>query len=162
MRRAALAILLLTGLYVAVIARSGPADLLFAAIVSGVALYVWRDFLFGGRPDPTPRLLRRVVAFAPFAGIVLRDVLTGTWQVALIVLHLRPLGTPGMVTVPVGERTSTGVAVSALVSGLSPGTVFIAANDSVMLFHIIDATDPDAVREIHEYFYQRYQKKVFP
>jgi len=31
-----------------------------------------------------------------------------------------------------------------------------------MLFHVIDASDPDAVRVHFNRFYQRYQRPVFP
>ena len=31
-----------------------------------------------------------------------------------------------------------------------------------MLFHVIDASDPDAVRAQLDRFYQRYQRRVFP
>jgi multisubunit Na+/H+ antiporter MnhE subunit len=31
-----------------------------------------------------------------------------------------------------------------------------------MLFHVIDASDPDAVRDHLDRFYQRYQRRVFP
>jgi multicomponent Na+:H+ antiporter subunit E len=82
--------------------------------------------------------------------------------VALVTLHLRPLRSTGVVKVPVGERTPTGVAVSALVTTLSPGAFLIEANEEFMMLHLIDASDPDAVREKHEDFYQRYQRKVFP
>jgi multisubunit Na+/H+ antiporter MnhE subunit len=90
------------------------------------------------------------------------DVVKGTWEVALVVLHLRPLVRPGIVKVPIGERTPTGVAVTALVTTLSPGALLVEANDEFMLLHVINASDPGAVRKDREDFYQRYQKKVFP
>jgi hypothetical protein len=31
-----------------------------------------------------------------------------------------------------------------------------------MLFHVLDASDPDAVRRRYEDFYRRYQRSVFP
>ncbi len=31
-----------------------------------------------------------------------------------------------------------------------------------MLMHVLDATDPDAVRARHDEFYDRYQRAVFP
>lgn len=157
-----LIVLLLTGLYAAVLASFHPLDLLFAAVSSGAALYVFRAFVFGGRPGPLPALFARCVAFFPFVGAVLWDIVKGTWRVALAVLHLRPITRPGMIKVPVGERTPTGVAVSALTATLSPGTVLIESNEEFMLFHVVDASDPEAVREHRENLYRRYQRKVFP
>jgi multisubunit Na+/H+ antiporter MnhE subunit len=89
-------------------------------------------------------------------------VLKGTWEVALITLHIKPLVEPGVVKLPVGERTPNGVAVLGLVTTLSPGAFLIEANKEFMLIHVIDASDPDAFREDREDFYRRYQRKVFP
>jgi multisubunit Na+/H+ antiporter MnhE subunit len=68
------------------------------------------------------------------------------------------------VVVPIGERTPTGVAVWALVTGLPPGSFFVEVDREreVALIHVIDARDPEAIREQHQYFYRRYQRKVFP
>ncbi len=162
MKRAGLAVLLLTLIYAMVLASFHPLDLLFGAALSGMLLYVFRSFVFGAGPDPLPGLLGRFAAFFPFAWAIAWDVAKGTWAVALVVLHFRPLVSPGIVKVPIGERTPMGVAVSALVLTLSPGAFLIEANEEFMLIHFLDAPDPDAVREKHEDFYQRYQRKVFP
>jgi multicomponent Na+:H+ antiporter subunit E len=164
-KRVGLAFVLLTFVYAMVLASFHPLDLLFGAILSAALLYTFRSFVFsstGGGPGPLRGLLRSLAAFFPFAGAVVWDIVEGTWEVALVTLHFRPLVSPGIVKVPVGERTSTGVAVSALVTTLSPGAFLIEANEEFMLLHVIDATDPDAVCEKHEDFYQRYQRKVFP
>lgn len=162
MKRVVFIVLLLTAVYAMVLASFHPMDLLFGAIFSGTLLYAFRSFIFGGRPDTLPRFLRRCVAFFPFAGVAMWDIIVGTWEVALFTLHIRPLRKPGIVKVPVGERTPTGIAVSALVTTLSPGDFLVEANDEFMLIHVIDASDPDAIREEQEHFYQRYQRKVFP
>lgn len=165
MKRAVLALLLLTLVYAMVLASFHPLDLLFGAVLSGALLYAFRAFLFGGaggKPKPLPGLAGRFAAFFPFAWAVAWDVVKGTWEVALVTLHFRPLVSPGIVRVPVGERTPTGVAVSALVTTLSPGAFLVEANEEFMLIHLLDAADADAAREKHEEFYQRYQRKVFP
>ena len=166
MKRMGLALLLLTLVYAMVLASFHPLDLLFGATLSGVLLYVFRPFVFGGRtgsvPGPVPGLAGRIAAFFPFAWVVARDVAKGTWEVALVTLHLRSLTSPGIVKIPVGERTPTGVAVSALALTLSPGSFLIEANEEFMLVHLLDAAGPDAVRKKYEDFYQRYQRKVFP
>lgn len=162
MKQAGLALLLLTLVYAMVLASFHPLDLLFGAVLSGTLLYVFRPFVFDRLTGPTPGLARRFVAFFPFAWAVVRDVVRGTWEVALVTLRLRPLESPGIVRVPVGERTATGVAISALALTLSPGSFLIEANDEFMLVHVLDAADPDEVRDKCEDFYQRYQRKIFP
>lgn len=162
MKRAVLVLVLLTLIYAMVLASFHPLDLIFGAALSGTLLYVFRPFVFDRLTGPTPGLARRFVAFFPFAWAVTGDVVRGTWEVALVTLYLRPLESPGIVKVPVGERTAVGVAVSALTLTLSPGSFLIEANEEFMLVHVLDAADPDGVRDKYEDFYQRYQRKIFP
>jgi multicomponent Na+:H+ antiporter subunit E len=161
-KRAVFAVLILTGVYAMVLASFHPWDLFFGVVVSGVLVYAFRSFVFGGSPNPLTGLAGRAAAFFPFAVAVVWDVLKGTWEVALITLHVKPLVEPGVVKLPVGERTPTGVAVLGLVTTLSPGAFLIEANDEFMLIHVIDASDPDAFLAEREDFYRRYQRKVFP
>ncbi len=146
--------------YLAVLGSADPADVLVGALFGGLALAATRA---GTRPVP-PGIARRVVRFVPFAAVVLADVVTGTWHVALVVLGFRPLRSPGIVDVPIGERTPRGLAVSALALTLSPGSLLIDIDETrrVMLVHVIDATDADEVRAKFERFYTRWQRQVFP
>ena len=102
--------------------------------------------------------------FWVFAGAVIADVAQGAWDVALRVMHLRALEHPGLVRVPIGRRSERGIAVSALAMTLSPGSVLvdIDRDRGDLLLHVIDASDPDAVRERLQRFYDRYQRRVFP
>jgi multicomponent Na+:H+ antiporter subunit E len=104
------------------------------------------------------------VAFVPFAFEVFREILRGTWEVSLVTLHLRPLAQPGIVAVPIADRTPSGVSAWAVVTGLPPGSFFVDVDEErgVALIHILDASDPEAFREEQEDFYRRYQSKVFP
>jgi multisubunit Na+/H+ antiporter MnhE subunit len=133
-------------------------------LLAGLLLWAGRRSPFGTRGTPLPHLPRRVVAFVPFTGAVLRDVVVGTWTVILVALHLRPLVQPGIVAVPIEGRTPTGVAVSALATTLSPGTFLVDVDweQGMMLFHVLDARDPDAVRRMQQGLYARYQRHVFP
>jgi multicomponent Na+:H+ antiporter subunit E len=150
-------------IYLLVLASIDPWDAFLGALLGSVLLVGTRDYVFNGRPTPIPELAR-ILAFVPFAAATVWDILRGTWRVALVVLHLRPLRHPGVVAVPIGERTPLGVAVSSLVTTLSPGAFLVDVDeaDRTMLIHVLDATDPDAIRDEHEAFYQRYQRHVFP
>ena len=169
MGRFLLATVLLTLTYAFVLASFDPWDVMLGATLSAMLLFVFRDSLFGAAASDAgrarvPGLFGRLVAFVPFAIATAWDIVEGTWEVTLISLHIRPLESPGIVAVPLADRTPTGVAVSALVSTLSPGTFLVDVDEGrgVMLIHTIDAGDPDAVREEHQRFYRRYQRKVFP
>jgi multicomponent Na+:H+ antiporter subunit E len=150
--------------YTLVLISAHPLDILAGALV-GLALTA----TLTGRLALAPRggeagVFGRVLWFPAFAGAVVVDVLAGTWDVALRVLHLRGLRGSGIVRVPFGDRTAQGVAVSALATTLSPGSVLVDLDHDrrEMLVHVIDATDPDGVRERMQRFYDRYQRRVFP
>lgn len=164
MRRAVFCVVLLTLVYALVLASFHPWDLVTGAAVSCALFIAARGYLFGDEPDATGSVLGRVAAFAPFAAAVVREVVVGTWEVSLVTLHLRPLERPGIVAIPIGERTPTGIAVTALVMTLSPGEFLVEIDweRRVMLMHVIDAADPEGIRASHERFYERYQRKVFP
>ncbi len=174
MGRYLLAAVLLTLTYAFVLASFDPWDLLLGGALSAALLFVFGNSVFEdfASGDPVsgqghvrgPGLLGRVAAFVPFAAATAWAIVEGTWEVTLVTLHLRKLERPGLVAVPIGERTPTGVAVSALVTTLSPGTFLVDVDEErgVMLIHTINAGDPDAIRESHQEFYRRYQREVFP
>jgi len=164
------AILVLTLVYALALASFHPWDLVFGAGLSAALLFASRRFVFdadGTALRPAGHrltLLGRVVAFVPFAAVVFRNILAGNVEVTLVTLGLRSLLRPGIVAVPVGDRTPTGVAVWAVVTGLPPGSYFVDVDRErgVVLIHVLDARDPEAYREEQEDFYRRYQSKVFP
>ena len=151
-------------LYVLTLASTDPVDLAMGTAAGGALLLVLRDRLRPVRAADAGTLPSRIAWFPVLIGAILLDVLLGTWDVALRVLHLRPIEHPGIVEVPVGDRTELGVAVSALATTLSPGTVLVDVDQErgVMLLHVIDASDPDRVRADLQRFYDRAQRGVFP
>jgi multicomponent Na+:H+ antiporter subunit E len=162
--RVATAVVLVAAVYLLALASLDPVDVATAFVMASILLFALRRFLLGRPGEPGPGLLARIVAFPLFAAAVIRDMTVGTWDVALIVLHLRPLRSPGIVAIPFGERTQVGAAVSALVATISPGELLVDIDRErrVMLLHVIDATDPDEVRRRHQVFYERFQRRVFP
>ena len=163
MGRFVLPLVLLTLVYALVLGSFYPADLALGTVLSGVLLYFLHPFVMP-RETSSRGAFGRVVWFFPFVAVVARDVAVGTWEVTLVTLRVRPLGRSGIVAIPVGERSDVGVAVSALVATLSPGEVLVGLDRGrgVMLIHVIDAADPEAIRRRHEDFYRRYQRRVFP
>ena len=164
------AIAVLTLVYALALASFHPLDLLFGAGLSAALLFASRRFVFGaGNAASRPNsqglsLLGRVAAFVPFCAVILWEILVGAWEVTLVTLHLRPLVKPGIVAVPIGDRTPMGVAVWAVVTGLPPGSFFVDVDRGrgVALIHVLDARNPEAFRERQKSFYRRYQSKVFP
>jgi multisubunit Na+/H+ antiporter MnhE subunit len=162
------AVLALSVIFVLTLASVDPWDLVIGAGLAVGTLVLFRAVpLTAGntiRREDTPGPLTRVIWFFPFCVKAAWDITCGTWLVFLFVSGIRKLEHPGVVLVPIGNRTPTGVAVSALVSTLSPGTVMMEIDfaQGVMLIHAIDASDPDQIRADHQEFYDRYQRHVFP
>lgn len=155
---------MLTLIYAFTLASLKPADLAMGAVISTVAILSFHRFLFAGESPAGPSVWTRFLNFWPMCAVVLWDVVRGTGDVAGIVLGLRPLKSPGIVEIPIGERSHSGIAVSALALTLSPGEFLVDVHPDrgVFLIHVIDASDPDDIRAKHEHFYQRYQRRTFP
>ena len=155
---------LLAAVYLLVLGSAHPFDLALGLLLA-TAVSTWLH----GRLEPprgtgAPSLPARVAAFPLLAAAVLAEIARGTWDVALRVLHLRRLERPGIVAIPIGQRSPLGVAVTGLLVGLSPGSILLEVDERrrTMLFHVIDASDPDGVRADIDRLYQRYQRRVFP
>lgn len=163
MRFVVVTIILLTFVYALVLGSFAPADLAMGVGISGALVFLTRRLTFREKPS-SPDLLRRFIYFWPFLVAEIWNIVTGTWSVALITLHIRPLVSPGIVAVPIGDRTPAGVAISAMATTLSPGTFLVDVDweNDVMLIHAIDASDPDEVRKEHQEFYRKWQRRVFP
>jgi multicomponent Na+:H+ antiporter subunit E len=150
--------------YALTLASFHPLDLALGFVLGAGLTAGLRRF-----PGPTggaagPSGPRRALAFPPFALAVLADVARDTWDMTLRVVHLHTVERPGLVLVPIGERTPLGVAVTALATNLSPGSVLVEVDwrRDAMLMHVIDASDPEAVRAQFARFYERWQRPVFP
>lgn len=151
-------------IYAMVLSSFALADLITGFCLGVAVLVGFRRFVWSDLPERPRTVLRRAIGFGPFALAVMWEVIAGTWTVASTVLGMRPLVMPGIVSVPIGERSPLGVAVSGLATTLSPGSLLVDVDweAGVMLIHVIDASNPDAVRASLHRFYDRYQRHVFP
>jgi multisubunit Na+/H+ antiporter MnhE subunit len=164
MSRIVLSTLLLTGVYLLTLASREPWDVVIGAAVSLALVLATRRFLFDEPTAPIAKFWPRLAAFPAFVVASLVDIIRSTGEVAAISVGLRPLRAPGVVDVPMGERTQLGVVVTALVTTISPGSVLLELDwdRRIMRFHAIDASDPDAFRASLANLYQRFQRHVFP
>lgn len=159
-----LAAVLLTIVYALALASVHPLDLAVGAALACALLVGLRRFLSDGAEAQPSSAGRRLMAFPRLALAVLEEVVRGTWRVALVVTGRRSLRTPGIVRIPIGERSRSGVAASALMLTLAPGELLVDIDweGGAMLVHVLDASDPDEVRRHHARLYERYQRAVFP
>lgn len=149
--------------YCMALSSFAPLDYAFGFVLGGILTYTSREFIYGG-PVTGPSPIARFFAFFPFLGAVVWQALTGTVQVVLATIHLRPWPRSGLVEVPTGERSPTAIAVWAVITGLPPGSYFVDVDREreVVYIHLFDASDPDGYRRQVARFYERFQRKVFP
>lgn len=164
MIRLLLSIFGLTVIYSMILLSVHPWDLVIGAVLATGTVVLFRRHLFGSSPEHLDGFGQRALALLRFAWYLYIDVIEGLRSVLAIVLGLRPLPRSGIVAIPIGERTASGVAVTAWATGLSPGTVVIDVDweRRVMFIHFIDASEPEKMRRKMQTFYERYQRPVFP
>lgn len=157
-------IVLLTGVYALTLASTAWEDLVLGLGIAIVLLATFRKVLLPERLPPPGQTLKAVVMFPVFALASAWTIVEGSITVTAFVLGIRKLEKPGIVAVPIGDRTPTGVGVSSIVLTMSPGSFLVDVNwnERVMYVHVMDATDPDGVRETLQTFYDRYQRHVVP
>ncbi|MDI3340675.1 MAG: Na+/H+ antiporter subunit E [Sphaerobacter sp.] len=155
-----LRVALLCGIWLLALGTVSLGDVVIGVVVSAALVLLPAP---PATPVEHPPLLRRVLGFVPLLMAVLWEIMLGTWRVALVVLGRRP-HVPGTIEVPIGPRTRTGVAMTALLVTLAPGSVLVDVDweRQLMLFRVLDASDPDATRAEIDRLYERFQRAVFP
>ena len=141
--------------YLLVLTSVAPGDVLVAvALGLGVAL--------GLRPRrPTHSAVpwpERVVAAAVVAAQTALEMVRGSWRVARFCLVDRT--GPGFVEIPRDARSRHETALWGVLTGEAPDEVVVEAGRDVLVTHLVDARDPDAVRARHAATHEQWQRKV--
>ena len=113
-------------------------------------------------PD-RPRL-KNPAMIVEFILVVLWDIVVANVSVAKLILFKRNKDMrPTWITVPLDLRSPEAITVLAGTITMTPGTVSadVAADDSSLLVHCLDATDPDAVRDDIKQRYERRLREIF-
>ena len=164
MTRAVLTIGSLTAVYALALASIHPWDLAIGALLGGLVVVAFRGFIFDGAALGAAEIGRRIIQFPAFALATATDIVRGTITMTRVVLSRDPSRNTGFVEIPIGERSRTGLAVSALANTLSPGSVLTDVDwaAGTWTIHAIDVSDQDAIRDDIEEFYNRFQRPVWP
>lgn len=164
MTRFVVFVLFFTAIYTTTISSFALVDVLAGLLLSIALALLFRQPLYQTRTDPRPRLSSRLLSFIPFWIRLVGEILTSSWNVFHISFHLRPLPKAGIVTIPMNNRSNLGVVFTSLLLTFTPGSVLVDLdwNKREMLFHFIDATNPDQIRERYQNFYDKYQRHLFP
>ncbi len=164
MMRFIVSAMLLTAIYALALASANPWDLGLGALLSSGMLLLFRRYLLTGPPVPLIEVIRRGAYLPALAVATFADIVKGTWLVSRVVLSRTIPPSGGLVSIPTGARTESGVIVSGLLNTLSPGSVLVDIDLSAEIWtiHVLDTTDEPAVIEDAQEFYERYQRSVWP
>jgi multisubunit Na+/H+ antiporter MnhE subunit len=150
--------LALMGVYLLVMTSAKPGDAA-AGLLLGLGLAVALRQRLPGRRPATPTL-SALVPFGRVLAMTALDMARGSWHTARFCL--RGGGRPGFVEIPRGGRTRHAVALWGVLTGEAPDEVPVDVDEEhdVLIVHLVDASDPQAVRERHRRAYERAQRKV--
>jgi multicomponent Na+:H+ antiporter subunit E len=155
---------LLTCTYALTVASFAWEDLALGLGLSIVLLAVFRRTMLPSRLQSSATTIKGITMLPLYMARVVWSIVTGTVAVTIYVLGIRQLRHPGIVSVPIGQRTPGGVAVTALALTLSPGSFLVDVDweERVMFVHVMDASEPAVVREELQTMYDRYQRHIVP
>jgi multisubunit Na+/H+ antiporter MnhE subunit len=142
-------------IYLLVLTSVAPGDVAVGAALGLVAAVTLRPRgPWRGAASP----LTRAGAAAGMLLDTVREMIRGSWRVARFCLG-EP-ASPGLVQIPRGDRSPGNVALWGILTGEAPDEFPVDADDNTLLVHVLDASDPAAVRERHRHAHERWQRKV--
>jgi multisubunit Na+/H+ antiporter MnhE subunit len=149
----------LAAVYLLVLTSLAPGD-----IVVGVTIGLTVAVALRGtaKPAPAPSWPERGLATVVLAAETAVEMARGSWRVVRFCLG--STARPGLVEIPRGGRSRAGVALWGVLTGEAPDEVPVDVDEErdVLVVHLVDAADPDQVRERHRAAFERRQGKVIP
>lgn len=149
----------LASTYCLTIASFAWEDVLFGMLVATLLVAVFRRALFPAHLPETGYVVH-IIAYMPvLIWMLLVDILKGTWLVAKYVVGFEQLDHPGIVKIPLGQHSRAGVGIVSLLLTISPGSFLVDIDweDSSMLVHYIDASNPAQLRRDVEKYYRIWE-----
>jgi multisubunit Na+/H+ antiporter MnhE subunit len=146
----------LTGIYVLVLTSLAPGDILVGALLASV-LVVGSG---ASRSSPASGWWDWAVHLVGTLASTGREIVVGSIRVARFCLGER--ASPGFVEIPRDDRSDSAVALWGLLTGEAPDEYPVTTDEEreVLLVHVLDARDPDGVRERHARTRARWQRRV--
>ena len=134
-------------------------NLLIGSVLSLLLMWVFRKQVFPEELPPNAQALH-ILTFVPvLAYYLLIDIIKGTWQVSRITLGIDDLRRPGIIKVSFENYTHYAVGPIGFFVTLSPGSFLVDVDwdERVLLIHVVDASDPDAVRRDAEKYLRLWE-----
>jgi multisubunit Na+/H+ antiporter MnhE subunit len=157
MSRIIIQALALMAIYLLVLTSTDPGDALIGlALGAGLAVAL-RPRPGRGAAAPRPSSL---VALGSVLLTTAVEMVVGSWRTVLFCLGRG--GRPGFVEIPREGRSRHSVALWGVLTGEAPDEIPVDVDEErdMLIVHLVDASDPDAVRERHRQAYERAQRKV--
>jgi multisubunit Na+/H+ antiporter MnhE subunit len=150
----------LVAVYLLVLTSAQPGDVLTGALLALPIAVVIRPRRTGRRRDG--RALTRVWATGGLLAQTAAEMVRGSWRV--VRFCLRGGDRSGLLEIEQGDRSRTGIAIWGLITGEAPDELPVDIDESrrVLIVHLVDAGDPEAVRDRHERTRQRWLSRVVP
>lgn len=150
----------LAAIYLLVLTSLDPGDVAFGLVLGLVIVLGLRARSVDAHEhSPLPVVLRAAVGLVTGTA---REMLIGTWRAARFCLDAA--AKPGFVEIPRGDRSNRGVALWGVLTGEAPDEYPVDVDDErgVLIVHLVDASDPDAVRERHRQAHERTLRHLVP
>lgn len=150
----------LTGIYLLVMTSLDPGDVLVGA---GLGLAIALALRPHRRDRSSSDRVAPIEWVGAFAGMLIetaREMVLGSWRVVRFCLGGQ--ASPGFVEIPSGGRSRQSVALWGVLTGEAPDEVPVDVDEArdVLIVHLVDVSDPDAVRARHQRAYERWQRRV--
>lgn len=157
-----LRVVALTGLYLLIVSSAKLGDIATGVVLAALVVAVGRRHRGTSAPTSARATLRRLAGVPALIGGTLADVVTGSAQVIRCCL-LRPPD-PGLVWLPTGPTSPASFAAWGIRLGITPNTVVVDVDEErgAVLVHVLDAHDPETVRDEQLASYRSRQQRVFP
>jgi multisubunit Na+/H+ antiporter MnhE subunit len=152
----------LTGLYLLIVSSTKLGDIATGVVLASLVVAVGRHHRRTSAPTSARATLRRLAGVPALVGGTLVDVVTGSAEVIRCCLRRPP--DPGLVWLPTGPTSAASFAAWGIRLGITPNTVVVDVDEErgAVLVHVLDAHDPEAVRDEQMAAYRSRQRKVFP
>ena len=149
----------LVGIYLLVLTSLDPGDVLVGALIAtGLVLAAGPA---GSRHG--------AAGWGRWFAALVRMVVVTAWEIALGTVRvvrfcLTGAGSPGFVEIPRGDRSRRGIALWGVLTGEAPDEYPVAVDDErhVLVVHLTDARDPEAIVRRHAAAREAYQRDVVP
>lgn len=144
----------LAAVYLLVLSSLAPGDLLIGGLLGLAVAMALRPWI----AHPRRPLVQLVPAIAGLVKRTAAETVVGSWRAALFCLGKR--ASPGLVEIPRESRSTAEVAVWALSTTEAPDEFAVDVDEArgMLVVHVVDASDPVAVRARHARAHERWRQ----